>query len=111
MTTCIHHWRLEDATRNVPGVCVKCGAERVFAGFTEQDVLGSPFSMKARQFDPEKHKASVERGRSKKVKPDGNFTHGTSYGYRRRYCRCELCKEWSHKVQAERWAKKKGAAA
>lgn len=64
MTDCVHAWVLEaDRTRDVPGVCRKCGAERVFTG-TElyYDHLDAPFSKNGRPADPKRSRASKLRG-------------------------------------------------
>jgi len=38
--TCIHKWVLEpEAVRDVYGSCVKCGADKVFAGSRTQDAM------------------------------------------------------------------------
>ena len=116
MTECVHRWLLEEGTRNVPGRCAHCGEERTFRGFADVlDSMDAPFSPHGRRHDPKRVRSSQLRGAAKRGQTTGekhsDFTHGTSYGYRRRQCRCEACKAWSHEVQAARWARKKAAKA
>jgi hypothetical protein len=45
---------------------------------------------------------TLERSRT----PIGQFAHGTRYGYDKKKCRCEQCREWMRQYKRERWARR-----
>ncbi len=39
--------------------------------------------------------------------PTGQWKHGTRYGYDKKKCRCQACRDWRNARQRERYAARK----
>ena len=79
--TCVHHWLLEDGTRDIGARCRECGAERTFKGY----------------FDGDPYEFSVTSNAKRPPRTGATHTvmeaveHGKEATYRKG-CRCSQCR-------------------
>ena len=79
--TCVHHWLLEDGTRDIAARCRECGSERTFKGYFE----GGPY-----EFTITSNAKRPPRTGATHVVMDG-VEHGKESTYRKK-CRCGPCR-------------------
>jgi hypothetical protein len=94
---CAHHWLLDSPVNSEQfGRCKKCGAEKVFHPWKDENAMPLYNSPNSRVFPKVKPKAEP--------KERAPMRHGTRYSYEKAGCRCEPCvtaiKAWRGEYRA-----------